>query len=128
MQVEMMSSMIGSHLFLECGWVLACKDGETDDDMLSRIYGIFVDNYIQKCEAKAELLNINDSIIHRKAMRAKVKADFMQSNRTTLITYLIKKNVSFKAHCIEYHLNRQYAESLRPHDVYTALFKEYVNP
>lgn len=127
MQVEMMSSIIGSHLFLECGWVLAFKDGETADDMLSRIYGIFVDNYIQKCEAMAELLNPDNAITHGKAMRAKVKADFMQSNRAALITYLIEKNVSFKSHRIEYHLNWKYAETFDPKDVYTAFFEACSN-
>jgi hypothetical protein len=127
MQVGMISSIIGSHLFLECGWVLACQDGETTDDVLARIYGIFVDNYIHKCEAKAELRNAGSFRIRRSAMRANGKADFMKSNRTTLITYLIDKNVSFKAYRIEYHLNRKYAESLQPHDVYTALLKEYVD-
>ena len=60
-------------------------------------------------------------------MRAKVKAGFMKSNRTTLINALIEKNAPWKAHRIEYHLNRMYAESLQPEDVYTALFEEYLN-
>jgi hypothetical protein len=122
-----MSQLVGTHLFLESGWVLAHLDGETVDDTLSRIYGTFVDNYIKKCEAKAELLNSGDLKFHRRAMRAKVKADFMQSNRITLIGHLISKNVPWKAYRIEYHLNRKYAESVNPQDVYAALFKEYAN-
>jgi hypothetical protein len=82
-----MSQLVGTHLFLESGWVLAHLDGETVDDTLSRIYGTFVDNYIKKCEAKAELLNSGDLKFHRRAMRAKVKADFMRSNRIALIAH-----------------------------------------
>ena len=122
-----MSHIVGTHLFLECGWVEACIEGETVDDTLSRIYGIFVDNVIHKCEAKAALRNSGRPEIHRRAMRAKVKADFMKSNRATLINALIEKNAPWKAHRIEYHLNRMYAESLQPEDVYTALFEAYLN-
>ena len=127
MKGNVMSQLVGTHLFLESGWVLAHLDGETVDDTLSRIYGTFVDNYIKKCEAKAELLNSGDLKFHRRAMRAKVKADFMQSNRIVLIAHLISKNVPWKAYRIEYHLNRKYAESVNPQDVYAALFKAYVN-
>jgi len=121
-----MSQIVGTHLFLESGWVLAHLDGETVDDTLLRIYGTFLDNYIQKCGIKAELLNSGNLKIRRSAKRAKVKVDFMQSNRTSLVKYLIEKNAPWKASIIEYHLNRKYAESVHPQDVYAALFKEYV--
>ena len=127
MKGNVMSQLVGTHLFLESGWVLAHLDGETVDDTLSRIYGTFVDNFIQKCEAKAEQRNSGNPKIRRSAMRAKVKADFMHSNRTALIAYLISQNVPWKAYRIEYHLNRKYAESVNPQDVYAALFKAYVN-
>ena len=127
MEGNVMSQLVGTHVFLESGWVLAHLDGETVDDTLSRIYGTFVDNFVQKCEAKAELRNSGNPKIRRSAMRAKVKADFMHSNRTALIAYLISQNVPWKAYRIEYHLNRKYAESVNPQDVYAALFKAYVN-
>ena len=127
MNGNVMSEFIGSHLFLECGWVVQHIDDETVDDTLSRIYGTFVDNYIQKCGAKAELLDSSDYNIRRSAMRAKVKAGFMRSNRALLIKYLIEKNAPLKAYRIEYHLNWKYAESVNPQDVYAALFKECVN-
>ncbi len=91
MQGNVSSGTRCSHFLLECGWVVQHKDGETDDDMLSRIYGTFVDNYIEKCEAKAELLDTGDSKIRESAMRAKVKAGFMRSNRTLPINHLIEK-------------------------------------
>lgn len=122
-----MSQIIGTHYFLESGWVLAHLDGETVDDTLARIYGTFVDNYIQQCGVKAELLNSGSLKIRRSAMRAKVKVNFMQSNRASLVKYLIEKNAPWKASIIAYHLNRKYAESVHPQDVYAALFKEYVN-
>ena len=122
-----MSHIVGTHLFLECGWVSACIEGETVDDTLARIYGTFVDNYIHKCEAKAALQDSGSPEIRRSAKRAKVKAGFMKSNRASLISALVEKNVPLKAHRIEYHLNWMYAESLQPEDVYSALFDEYIN-
>ena len=122
-----MSQLIGTHLFLECGWVSACIEGEAVDDTLSRIYGTFVDNYIQKCEAKAALQDSSTPEIQRSAQRAKVKAGFMKTNRATLINALIEKSPPLKAYRIEYHLNWMYAESLQPDDVYSALFEEYIN-
>jgi hypothetical protein len=123
-----MPPIVGTHLFLACGWVSAGLDGETVDDMLARIYATFVDNYILKCEAKAELMNSDDLNIRKRAMRAKVKGGFIQSNRTRLIEYLIEKDTPLEAYRIQYHLNRKYAESVCPQDVYAALLKEYVNP
>ena len=123
-----MSHIVGTHILLECGWVSAAIEGETVDDTLARIYGTVVDNYIDKCEAKAALQPSGRPETHRSAMRAKVKAGYMKSNRAALIKALIEKNASLKAHSIEYHLNWMYAEFLQPQDVYTALFDEYVNP
>jgi len=37
------------------------------------------------------------------------------------------QNTPLEAYRIEYHLNRKYAESLHPQDVYTALLKAYAN-
>ena len=127
MQGNVSSELVGSHFLLECGWVVQHIDGETVDDTFSRIYGTFVDNYIEKCEAKAELLDSGDDKMRQSAMRAKVKAGFMRSNRTLLINHLIEKNAPFKTYRIEYHLNWKYAESVNPQDVYAALFKECVN-
>ena len=122
-----MSHIVGTHILLECGWVSAAIEGETVDDTLARIYGTVVDNYIDKCEAKAALQPSGRPEIHRSAMRAKVKAGYMKSNRADLIKALIAKNASLKTHSIEYHLNWMYAESLQPEDVYSALFEEYIN-
>jgi hypothetical protein len=121
------SKLVGTHFFLECGWVVPHMDGETVDDTLSRIYGTFVDNYIIKEEPKAELLDSSDHKIRRRAMRAKVKADFMRSNRTLLIKYLVEKNTPFKAYLIEYHLNWKYAVSAPPQDACAAVLKECVH-
>ena len=120
--------LVGTHFFLACGWVRAGAGGETADDTLARIYGIFVDNYIRKCVSKAERVHSSDSRTRQSAMRSRVKSEFMQSNRTTLIAHLIEKNTPLEAYRIEYHLNRKYAEAVHPHDIYTALLKEYVNP
>jgi hypothetical protein len=121
MKEQFVSKLVGTHLFLECGWVVPHMKGETVDDTLSRIYGTFVDKYIKKCEAKAGTIDSGDHKIRRRAMRAKVKAGFMRSNRTLLISHLVNKNVPFKAYIIEYQLNWKYAEAVNPQDVLTAM-------
>jgi hypothetical protein len=120
--------LVGTHFFLACGWVQASLDEGTVDDTLARIYGIFVDNYSRKCRSQSEQVHSSDRKIRRNAIRAQVKGDFMQSNRASLIAYLIERNTPLETHRIEYHLNRKYAEAVNPRDVYAALFKEYVNP
>jgi hypothetical protein len=127
MKRQSASRLVGTHFFLECGWLVPHMDGETVDDTLLRIYGTFVDNYINKCEAKAEHLDSGDHKIHRRAMRAKVKAEFMQSYRTLLINHLAEENVPFKSYLIEYHLNWKYAELVRPQDVFKTVLKESVS-
>lgn len=127
MNGNVMTELVSSHLFLECGWVVQHIVDETVDDTLSRIYGTFVDNYIQKCESKAELRDSGDYKNRRNAMRAEIKTGFLRTNRSLLIKYLIEKNAPLKAHRIEHHLNRKYAESVSPKDVYAVLFKECMN-
>jgi hypothetical protein len=125
MKRKVMIAIVGT-LFLVCGWALAGLSGETEDYRLSRTYGTFVDNYIQKCEAKAELLDSGSLNIRKSAMRATVKGGFMQSNRTSMITYLKAKNAPLNADRIAYHLNRKYAKSVHPQEVYAALSKDFV--
>ena len=122
-----MPPIVGSHILLECGWVPACVEGETVDDTLTRLYRTFVDTYIHKCKTTAALRNSDNPETIRRAMQAKAKADFMHSNRSRLIQYLIDKSAPFKSHRIEYHLNWKYAESLQPQNVCAALFEVYCN-
>ena len=66
------------------------------------IYGAFVDNYIQKCEAKAEMLDSGSVHIRQDAIRATVKGAFLQSNRTDMISYLMVKKgpPERRSHCV----------------------------
>jgi hypothetical protein len=91
------------------------------------IYGAFVDNYIQKCEAKAEMLDSGSVHIRQDAIRATVKGAFLQSNRTDMISYLMVKKAPLNADRIAYYLNQRYAESVYPQETYVALFGEIVD-
>ena len=122
MKRKVLIAIVGT-LFLLFGGSLAGFCGETDVDP-SLIYGVFVDNYIQKCEAKAEMLNSGSLNIRKSAMRATVKGAFVKSNRTFMVDYLIEKDVPFNADRVEYHLNQKFAESVHPQKVYVTLFSK----
>ena len=122
MKHKVMIAIVGT-LFLVFGGALAGLCGETDDVS----YGTFVDNYIQKCEAKAEMLDSRSLNIRKSAMRATLKGAFIQSNRTTMIKHLMEKNVPLNVHRIQYHLNQMFNESVHPQKVYAMLLKEHVN-
>ena len=113
-------------LFVVFGGALAGLCDETGDLSRSQIYGAFVDNYIQKCEAKAEMLDSSSLNIRQSAIRATVKGAFIQSNRTIMIKHLMAENAPLNAHRIEYHLNQKYVESVYPQDVYAVLLREEV--
>jgi len=114
-------------LFLVFGGALAGLCGETEDVRPSLIYGTIVDNYIQNCEAKAEMLDSRSLNIRKSAMRATLKGAFIQSNRTTMIKHLMEKNVPLNVPRIQYHLNQMFNESVHPQKVYAMLLKEHVN-
>ena len=123
MKRKAMIAIVGT-LLVVFGGALAGMCEEAEDVRLSKIYGAFVDNYIQKCEAKAEMLDSGSLNIRQSAIRATVKGAFVQSNRTTMIKYLMAEKAPLNAHRIEYHLNQRYAESVYPREVYALLLKE----
>jgi len=126
MKRKVLIAIVGT-LLVVFGGALNGMCGETEDGRLSQIYGAFVDNYIQKCEAKADMLDSGSLNIRQSAIRATVKGAFMQSNRTTVIKYLMAENTPLNADRLEYHLNQKYAESVFPQEVYALLLKEYTD-
>ena len=126
MKRKVMIAIVGT-LFLVLGVTLGGLCEETDNARLSLIYGAFVDNYIQKCEAKAEMLDSKSLNIRENAMRATIKGAFVQSNRPSMIKYLMDKNVPLNAERIKYHLNRKFTESVHPRQTYAMLLKERVD-
>jgi len=125
MKSKVIIAIVGT-MILVCGWTLSGLCGEAENDRESFIYGAFVDNYIQKCEAKAALLNSGSPNIRESAIRATVKGAFIQSNRTTMIKHLMAENAPLNADRVAYHLNRKYAESVYPQEVYAVLLRESV--
>jgi hypothetical protein len=111
-------------MFLVLGGALTGLCGEAEDARSSLIYGAFVDNYVQKCEAKAEMLDSGSFNIRRSAMQATVKGAFIQSNRDSMIKYLKENNVPLNVHRIQYHLNQKFAQSVYHQNVYAALLEE----
>ena len=123
MKSRLIIAIVGTFL-LVLGGALTGLCGEADNAGSSLIYGAFVDNYIQKCAAKAELLDSGSFNIRRSAMQATVKGAFIQSNRTSMIEYLKDNNVPLNVDRIQYHLNQQFAQSVYGQHVYALLLKE----
>ncbi len=92
MKRKVLIAIVGT-LFFVCGGALSGLCGETNDAGSSLIYGAFVDNYIQKCDAKAGMLDSDSLNIRKDAVRPTLKGAFVQSNRTIMIQYLMEKNV-----------------------------------
>jgi capsular polysaccharide biosynthesis protein len=126
MKRKVLIAIVG-FVFVVFGGVVAGQCDEAKDPKLSKSYGAFVDKYIQKCETKAEMLDSSSLNIRRSAMQATVKGAFVQANRTEIINYLMKEKAPLNADRIAYHLNRRYAESIYPQEVYAVLSREHVN-
>lgn len=123
MKRNLIIAIIGT-MFLVFGGALTGLCGEIEDARSSLIYGAFVDNYVQKCEAKAEMLDSGSSNIRRNAMQATVKGAFIQSNRDAMIQYLKENNVPLNVDRIQYHLNQKFAQSVYHQNVYAALLED----
>ena len=124
MNAKSIITVIGT-LFLIFGVALTGFCDERMNVSPSLIYGAFVDNYIQKFEAKAEMLDSGSFNIRKNALRATVKAAYVKSNRDIMVAYLVEKNVPFNGDRIEYHLNQKFTESVSPQKVYALLSKEH---
>lgn len=122
MKSNVIIAIVGT-MVLVSGMALSGLCGEAENVQESFIYGALVDNYIQKCEAKAAMLNSGSPNIRESAIRATVKGAFIQSNRTTMIKHLMAENAPLNADRVAYHLNRKYAESVYPQEVYAVLLK-----
>ena len=123
MKCKVLIAMVGA-LFLVCGGPLAGMCDEAENISPSLIYGAYVDKYIDKCEAKAKLLDSGSYNIRKNAMRATLKGAFLQSNRAAMIAYLMESEAPFNAHRIEYHLTGKFTESVDPRKLYAMLLKE----
>ncbi len=122
MKAKAMIATIGTVL-LVFGIAQAGLSGGSDTIKPSLIYGAFLDNYVQKCEFKASLLDSGSLNIRKIAMRATVKGAYLKANRTKLIRHLMEVNAPLNPSRIAYHLNQQFADSVQPNEVYTALLK-----
>lgn len=124
MKRKALIAIVGTLLFV-CGITLTGLYGETEEVTPSTIYGAFVDSYIQKCEAKAQLLDSGSYNIRKDAIQATLKGAFIESNRAAMIDYLMENNVKANPDRVVYHLNRQFTESVQPQKVYAVLLKEH---
>ena len=115
-------AIIGT-VFLVVGIAQAGLSGGSETIKPSLIYGAFIDDYVQKCEFKASLLDSGSLNIRKTAMRATVKGAYLKANRTKMIRHLMEVNAPLNPNRIEYHLNQHFARSVQPNEVYTALLK-----
>jgi len=114
-------------LLLVCGVTFSGLYAESENVKTSLSYGTYVDGYIQQCEGKTEMLNSGSLNIRKSAMQTKLKGDFIKSNRTALIDYLMEKDVPLNAARIEYHLTTKFTETLHPEGVYTVMLEKRVD-
>lgn len=122
MKKKAMIAIIGTVLLI-FGIAQEGLSGGSETIKPSLIYGAFIDNYVQKCEFKASLLDSGSLNIRKHAMRATVKGAYLKSNRTKMIRHLMEVNAPLNPNRINYHLNQKFADSVQPNEVYTALLK-----
>ena len=122
MKRNILIAIVGTVLLI-FGIAQAGLSGGSDTIKPALIYGAFIDDYVGKCECKASLLDSDSLNIRRIAMRATVKGAYLKANRTKLIRHLMQVNAPLNPSRIAYHLNQQFARSVQPNEVYTALLK-----
>ena len=116
--------VIAGTLLVVVGWTLTGLCGETATTDPAQAYGVFIDDFIAKCEAKGGLLDSGSVNIRKIAMRATVKGGFVKSNRDQMIEYLATNKVPLNIHRIEFHLNQMFARAVNPEKVYARLLRD----
>jgi hypothetical protein len=127
MKRKVLIAIVGSLFMVFAAAASGLCDGPQDAER-ARIYGTVVDNYIQKCEAKAEMLDSGSLTIRKSAMRATVKGAYLRAHRTALVNHLVAAQAPLNADRIAYHLNMQYAQSFFSREVYLALLEGETHP
>ena len=74
----------------------------------AEFYHIHIDKIIQNCECKIALRDAESEAIQRAAALALLKSTFLKSYKDQLIEEMQSDNIGFKAHQVEYYLNRRF--------------------
>jgi hypothetical protein len=84
----------------------------------AEVYAAIIDDAINKCQAKSVLLDSGSYHIRRIAVRSSLKSAYFEAHKDELVAYLMANNISLNKNRVQYHLNRQFYNKVRPNDVY----------
>ena len=102
-----------------CTTLGAGEDKETID--LAETYEGLIDDTITKCLRKAKHLDSKSPNIRRAAFILSLKAEYLKAHREDLAVYLIDVRAVPSAGIVQYHLNKKFYETFRPHEIYALL-------
>jgi hypothetical protein len=93
--------------------------GPTEGDVdPAEVYAAIIDNAIEKCQAKSALLDSGSYHVRRIAVRASLKSAYFESHKDELVAYLVANKISLTKARVQYHLNHQFYDKVRPNDVF----------
>lgn len=78
-----------------------------------QIFGRYLDQFVTKCESKAEMQNSKCINIRREAALSCLKAHFFEFHREDLIKSMIAENIGTKPYQIHYYLTARFFDRLR---------------
>lgn len=97
----------------------ALDDTETID--LAGKYAVMIEDTIAKCLKKAKHLDSRSPNIQRASFISYLKAGYLKTHKEDLAIYLTDVKAIPSASIVQYHLNKKFYETFRPHEIYALL-------
>jgi len=102
-------------------WTAPVAGGDTETVDLAGKYEILIDNTIAKCLEKGRHLDSRSSNLRRAAIISCLKAGYLKAHKEELTVYLVGVKVVPSSGIVQYHLNKKFFETFRPHEIYALL-------
>ena len=80
-------------------------------------YEVLIDNAIAKCLAKGRHLDSKSPNLRRAAVISCLKAGYLKAHKKELTVYLVDAKAVPSSGIVQYHLNKKFYETFRPHEV-----------
>ena len=89
---------------------------------LAGTYAAVINDTITRCLQKGQHLDSRSPNLRRAAIISCLKAGYLKAHKQDLIVYLANVMAVPSTGIIQYHLNKKFYETFRPHEIY-ALFR-----
>mgnify|MGYP003574173429 FL=1 len=107
-------------------WTAPVAGGDTEPVDLAGKYEVLIDDTIAKCLGKGRHLDSRSPNLRRAAIISCLKAGYLKAHKEELTVYLVDAKAVPSSGIVQYHLNKKFFETFRPHEIYVLLSADQI--